>query len=151
MLGKYNLFLDELGHIVLAIGISSFLYFTNHVSFAKASFLFLLAIAIDLDHLLNPILAKLLNIYGTVLPSKQQHGYTIKILHGIDLYFLYSLIVFAFTKSFIFAFGVFLTLTVHHLWDFIVYDHTWKELLLVTRAYAKFKPGTRKNLKGLIF
>jgi len=147
--GKFNPFIDETGHILLTLII--ILILSREISFYEKLALFVIGIAIDLDHLLNPIIAKLFGTKATITPSKEQLGVTVKVLHGIDVALLISLFYFYFENNIYMSIGIFTVLVLHELWDYFVYDYTYKELFLITRMGLKFKPGTRKKHVGIIF
>ena len=152
MFGKYSVIIDELIHFAIAGTITTITTLLGDLLPIQALLLFLSAsILIDLDHLLNPLIAKILNITCNIIPSRKNNGYTIKILHGIDIALLLGLVLYFISHNLSFSIGLSLGLITHEVYDFLVYPFTWKELFLITRAMCKFKPGERKRCKNLIF
>lgn len=151
MFGDFNHFIDELGHVIFALPFTLTLYIADKVSLQHAAIIFLAAIVIDIDHILNPIIGKLFKFKGTIRPSKKHEGAAVKLFHGFDLFALYSYFTFQHTQNPYLSLGIFANLVMHHIWDFLTYDHSWKELFFITRVKKKFVPGRRKRLTGLVF
>lgn len=150
LFGSFNHILDELIHILLS-ALAAYIGYLFGLSLVWAGIVFLVGILIDLDHVLNPLVGKFMQIKATILPSIEQNGVTIKVLHGIDLFLMYAMLAFASTDSVTFAVFVFISLTLHHLWDYLAYDHHWKELFFTTRLATKFNPGRRDSHVGWFF
>jgi hypothetical protein len=151
IIGKYNIIIDEIGHIFISVITIFILNIIFSFTFGQILVLFIASIFIDLDHLFNPIIGRIFGLKATIIPSKLQNGVTIKILHGIDIFLVFSIIIIYVYGDFGFAIGMFVVLTFHELWDYLVYDHTSKELFLITRAMAKFNPGQRKSMLNIVF
>jgi hypothetical protein len=151
LFGEYNAFIDVFVHVLLSLIVSLLLfYFTQDLAL---SFLcFLLGIFLDLDHLLNPTIAKLIKLKGHESNiAYQKDGYVSKILHGFDAALLLSLISLFLTDNYFFFIALFLNFCLHEIWDFLVYPHSWKELFLITRIVTRFRPGERKKFIGKFF
>ena len=149
--GEYNPFIDESVHIFLAFSVSLAGYLGG-LDLEYALVCFLSGVFIDLDHLLNGFFARLFRIHSYEKDFKYgSHGYTIKLLHGFDMAFLISAIVFLISNDLVFSVTLFGALCFHELWDFLVYPFSWSELFLVTRAKSGFKPGKRKAFTGFFF
>lgn len=151
LFGKFNPFIDESVHVMFAL-IVSIIGVVSGLSMSSAIIILFSGLMIDIDHLFNREVAKIARIKdykGTT--SYHQGGYVIKILHGLDISLLIALIVFISGGSLIFSVFLFLTLSAHHLWDFVIYPHSWKELFLILRIINKFQPGKRKKFTGIIF
>lgn len=151
LFGKYNILVDESGHILFSLMISLIGLFLG-LDIEQFIICFLAGILIDLDHLLNFVIAKFLKVknykkdilYGS-------GGYTFKILHGFDLALLFSFIIYFIFQDLLFSSFLFFSLSLHELWDFLVYPHSWRELFFITRASCRFRPGMRKKFIGKIF
>ena len=150
LFGKYNLFIDESVHII-----ASLLVYVASIILGLDIFLaavcFFSGIVIDMDHFLNEIIAKLIGIKGYRGIMHGTGGYTIKILHGFDVALAIAVASYLASNNMIFALCLFANLCLHEMWDFLVYPHTWKELLFITRAASGFKPGRRGSFKGIFF
>ena len=148
----YHPLKDELMHVLLSALVAGTGLFLGLYRFELFSICFLIGILIDLDHLFNRSLGKALKLKnfqtGVAYGS---NGYTIKILHGFDVALLTGLLLYNTTNLLGFSIFVTLTLVVHALWDFLVYPHSPRELLLITRMKCGFKPGMRTFLIGTVF
>ncbi len=151
LFGKFNPVIDEAGHAILTILITLVSYFSG-LSLEHTAIAFILGFAIDIDHFFNTFICKRIlkvkNYKGTHFRCDQ--GYTPKILHGIDIALVVGILLTIYTDT-LFGLTVFLVLSFHEIWDFIVYSHKANELLFITRMYHRFKPGKRNYLRGLIF
>lgn len=151
LFGGYNSFIDEGIHLFLSGCVASMGYISG-LDIKLSLITFLAGALLDIDHIFSKPIAKLIkaeSYKGNIFHGS--NGYTIKILHGFDLALIFGVAGFYITSSSIFGACLFLSLSLHEFWDFIVYPHTWWELLLITRASKNFKPGLRKNLIGIIF
>lgn len=166
LFGKYNPLIDEVCQILTVSPFLIFIYYLRWVKPNQVLVLFLASVfLIDLDHLLNPLVVKLLKIeklpgqnklelVTTLLKGEDPfviNGYNIQILHSIDLFIISSLIVFFLSHNLYFSLSLFLCLVIHLFWDFLVYPHSLKGLFLFLRIRSRFKLGERHFLTGLIF
>lgn len=152
LFGRYNGITDELIHGLLSLAAAG----CGHIyglDFTLAMIVFFSGWIIDLDHLLNTFIAKKIfkikGYKGTIFSCS--HGYTFKILHGMDLALIIGTLVAWWRQDLVFGTALFMAMSLHEIWDFIVYPHRWTELFLVTRWAVKFKPGIRRKGVGLIF
>lgn len=152
LFGTYSQVKDEAVHIALALVVAGVGYAVHAYGFVLFVICVLAGIMIDADHILNSVIAKMMRLPAyTRMLTYGENGYTIKILHGFDVAFLLAGVAFVFTRNFNFAFFLAVNLCVHELWDFIVYPHSWRELLFITRLRARFRPGIRGKATGFIF
>lgn len=154
MLGKFTRVKDEIGHLVFAIPIPAFLVMTGRIDQGNALILVTSSFLIDFDHVLNPLIKRLFRLQGkaTIIPNKNStKGYAIKFFHGVDWYLVYASYLFLLIGNFFYAFGLFLNLTMHHIWDFLVYNHEWKEFFFLARLKSRFQSNERKRLKDFVF
>ena len=151
LFGKYNTLLDESIQSFLSLVVSSIALFLG-LNWKMALICFILGIFIDIDHLLNGIIARVCRIKNYKFDMHYgSKGHTIKLFHGIDVSLIFFLISYFVTHNFLFSSFIFINLVVHELWDFLVYPHSRKELFLFSRMKNKFNPGVRKKGVGLFF
>lgn len=147
--GKYNPFYDDGVHVLASLAIACAGYLSG-LGFNLSLCCLAAGYLLDIDHLLNPLLAKMLGldaykdnfIFGS-------NGYTIKILHGFDVALFICTILTLYNPAF--SAFMFLELCIHEIWDFVVYPFTWKELFLITRIRSGFRPGKREAGVSIFF
>lgn len=151
LFGPYRQTVDWILHVFWSFVVTIIGYKLG-LSFDDAVIVFASALLLDLDHLLNPPIARWLNIDSHFDSWKfGSNGYTIKILHGFDVSALIGWIAAELTDRPLFGIMMGVNLAVHEIWDFLVCPHGIRELLLVTRMRNKFKPGYRTWFVGHIF
>lgn len=151
LFGQYNPLIDEGIHVALS-ALIAYIGYLFGLTFLESLFVFIAGLLIDIDHLLSSRIARLIKLKkyrGTVTSGSD--GYTIKIFHGIDVAAIIGLLLYITTKDPMFGFYMFFSLSMHEIWDFIVYPHKANEILLATRMAHGFKPGIRKYFTGIIF
>jgi len=151
LFGKFSPFKDESVHVILAL-LVSLIGVISGLDMSSALIILFAGLLIDLDHIFNPYLAMLIgvkNYNGGI--AYHADGYSFKILHGYDISFIIGLIVWLSGASLLFSIFLFLVLSIHQLWDTMVYPYSWKEAFLITRILSGFCPGERKKYRGIFF
>ncbi len=150
--GRYRWWLDESIQILLSISVAGFGYLFG-LSLNLAIICLVCGVILDIDHIFNLFFIKKVIGVNDYRGGVQfgGGGYTVKILHGIDVAFLLGLVTVLSYHNFVFSVTLSLALITHELWDFVVYPHRWTELFLITRAYNRFRPGERTRGLGVFF
>jgi hypothetical protein len=151
LFGKFNSFIDEGVHIFLSLLVAIIGYsfglslYYSLVIFLAGSFL------IDLDHFFNAFICrnilKIPDYKGGIRHGDK--GYAPKIFHGFDVVFLISVV--CIQIDLLFGMFLFVSLSLHLLWDFAVYPNRASSLFFASRAFNKFRVGPRNYFIGKIF
>ncbi len=150
--GKYNFYIDETIHALLAFFITGIFYF-HGLDLYSSLFIFTVgAFLIDSDHLFNNYICKRIlkipNYTGT--KAHGALGYSPHIFHGIDMAVLFGLMGAVWGNQ-VFGLALFFSLLLHILWDFLVYPNKASWLFLSTRLMKRCNVGRREYLVGKIF
>jgi hypothetical protein len=147
---NYNILLDEAGHLVLSI-IPLVMGLQLGTSFTQGIIILLSGLLIDVDHILNVPIARLLGLRYKPHVWKGSNNYIIKPLHGVDVSILIGLLVYAGTTNELVSTLITLSLLLHNAWDYAVYNNHWHSLFLITRAKNSFYVTERTNHQHIVF
>lgn len=147
---RFNYFLDESGHFLLSATVFLIAQIAG-LGMIQSLICFLAGFLIDIDHIFNVPIAKLLKLKYLPHLWKGSNKYVIKIFHGIDIGIIFGMINYALFQNSLFAILFTVSLFLHYLWDFVVYNTSWTSLFLSTRVINKFYVPNRTRFTNLIF
>lgn len=149
--GKFNSILDESVHVFLSFLVAGIGYYIGLSAYYSLVIFLAGSFLVDIDHLFNTFICrdilKIQDYKGSIKHGDK--GYAPNIFHGIDVAILISAL--CLQIDLLFGIFLFINLSLHLLWDFMVYPNRAYFLFFTSRAFNKFKVGPRDYFVGKIF